>query len=290
MMRKLIISLITGTVILLGILFIKPMVVDSVEYKYDEVGFVGDYLLYVDKTADTDADNVERFYQDDDYDYYLTNSQSYLLIKDEEIIELKKGLEENKIDINDLRNVLTDISVKTNLSKYDKIGKAGKYDIYKDNTVLLFAQALELIYVDTEYYYYLPSISSYIYLLVNEDEEIDLKTALKDGKINIADVRKVITNIYAVERNDLSVDSKYQRLGVVGDYVLYKDTTYSVFPQMIEVIYEDSLYVYYLPTLSSSIYLLVNDSEQLGLIEALEQGKINIADLQKVIKIYVNNK
>jgi hypothetical protein len=105
---------------------------------------------------------------------------------------LIEALEGGKVSIVDISMYLDVHKLKRNDkiidSKYKLIGYIDGYKIYQDMSVQYFAQALEFIYEDMNYKYYLTDMRSHIYLFVSREETLDLKAAINSNKVNIEDL------------------------------------------------------------------------------------------------------
>jgi hypothetical protein len=85
--------------------------------------------------------------------------------------------------------------------QYEYLEKIESYDLYRIKGEHITAQVLEKIYQDEANEYYLPSLESHLYLLVNDKESIGLKEALKQKKISINGLVESQLNIYVMPKH-----------------------------------------------------------------------------------------
>lgn len=243
---------------------------------------------------------LEKIYEDDLYTYSLSciSSEFYLIVKGEEKYNLQEALSMNLIRPKDLEDymVLSKMEKKSithNNLKYYIYG-----DVLNDDGYYLYKapfdaclQALEGIYQDEEYSYYLSCISSTNYLIVKGDEKHTLQESLSKKLIKPEEL-EVYLGLYKIEKtvkdsiihNERAYYLFSDRLNVDG-YYLYK-APFDACALAIEGIYQDVEYTYYLSCLSSQNYLIVKGEEKYTLQDALSKKIIKPEEIEGSLRLY----
>lgn len=82
--------------------------------------------------------------------------------------------------------------------------------------------------------------------------------------------------------NQPDLEEKYQYIGKIDQYRVYKNTEYDYFAQGLDVIYEGECICFF-NEMKSHIFIISDGDETLGIKEALVKNRVTIVSLKRVI-------
>ncbi len=235
-------------------------------------GRMEDGLTVADIAYVKDPDIVIRpchevIYEDEDYFYTLGNleSQYYIVTyANGETQNIKEALAEGRITLADL-DVYGVHYGKTEKNPADSESKVvERITDHSDGQVVLTVE--ERFYEDYSHIYRFGCpISQYITVTYTDGTEQNVKDALLDGHITVADLDRFGISYFAEPK-------------LIKDIIYHSDRGGD--PDALEGFYADESYAYYFPSIRSSVVIVYyRDGTEQTVREALAEGKIRISDL-----------
>ena len=224
-------------------------------------------IAYV-KDPDVDVQPChEVIYEDEDYFYTLGNleSQYYIVTyANGETQNIKEALAEGKITLADLDAHGVHYG-KTEKNPSDSVGREVQR-ITDSSGGKIVLTVVERFYEDQSHIYrFGNSVSQYITVIYTDGTEQNVKDALQEGHITIADLDRFGISYLAEPKH-------------VKDIICHSDRGGE--PDALEGFYRDESYAYYFPSIRSHVVTVYyRDGTEQNVKDALAEGKIRISDL-----------
>lgn len=213
------------------------------------------------------ATAMETFYEDEMYRYCFSNIESHL--KD---VYYSDGTCENIVDALEAGHITID-----DLGVYDiSYWAEREYNIVDQSLDkgIDYEPKQEIIYESERYIYYFDvSKSQYIEIVYRDGSTENAIDALKEHRIKLSDLCDFGIGFYIKDKN-LKDASEKTLANIVNESYYCTDAT--------EYFYEDETYTYYFHSgISHGIYAYYTDGTSENIRQALENGNIQITDLDK---------